>query len=485
MPGIEPPEQRLATLDVANLSCSRLFDEVPCYISIQAPDLRVLEANRKLMEEFGNPVSRQCYEIYKGRPERCPECPVARTFADGREHTSEEVIFDIRGLPHDVVVNTMPLRNRQGEIVAVMEMFTDITVQKELTHRLHDTLNRFQNLFDTVPCFISVQDRDFTIVEANRHFKQTFGESNGRYCYQVYKRSASRCKECPVARTLADGQVHHSEEIAYDRQGRQLHVVTYTAPIHNRRGEIASVMEVSTDITEMKELQNKLAQLGRLVAGTAHSVKNVLEGLRGGVYIVNMGFRNGSDEDVKTGWEMVERNVARVSSMIMDMLYCAKDRFPRRIPVSLAATAREVAGLFAPRARDAGVTVETEIDEEPASVAGEPKDIHALLSNLVTNAIDACSANQDEAKDYRVIIRVSRQADDAVIEVEDNGVGMDEETQSKLFGMFFSTKGAYGTGLGLLVSHKVATEHGGTISVVSEPGRGSTFTVRLPLGQAG
>jgi len=468
-------------LDIRELSCGRLFDEVPCYISIQAPDYRVLEANRKLIEDFGSPIGRYCWEVYKGRAERCPECPVARTFEDGEEHTSEEVIFDARGLPHNVIVNTKPLRRRDGgRIVAVMELFTDITVQKELEHRLHDSLTRFHNLFDAVPCFISVQDRELTIVEANRRFKEAFGERLGRRCYEVYKRRTEPCPECPVARTFEDGRVHHSEEVVFDRHGHQLHVLTHTAAVRDRTGRITSVMEVSTDITEVKELQSKLAFIGQLVAGTAHSIKNVLEGLRGGVYVVNAGLRDNDQQTIRTGWEMVQRNVDRLSAMIMDMLYCARDREPRRVEVPLDRLVREIADLFERRARDAGVRLEVTIEPGAGTLYGEPKDIHALLANLVTNAIDACAADTDENKDYRVWVHARRDGEDVVIEVEDNGIGMDEETKAKLFTMFFSTKGSEGTGLGLLVSHKVASEHGGSIAVDSTPGRGSKFTVRLP-----
>jgi PAS domain S-box-containing protein len=474
-------EGLMSKLDLENLSCGRLFDEVPCYISIQDRDLNVVEANRKLIDDFGNPIARKCFEVYKGRPQPCPECPVARTFNDEAEHTSEEVLFDRRGLPHRVIVNTKPLRGRNGEVAAVMELFTDITVQKELEHRLHDSLSRFHNLFDTVPCFISVQDRELTVIEANQRFKDSFGNRLGGRCYEVYKRRSEPCEVCPVAATFADGRVHHSEEVVTDKDGRELHVLTYTAAVRNARGEITSVMEVSTDVTEVKLLQDKLAFLGKLVAGTAHSIKNVLEGLRGGVYIVNMGFRRDSQEEVRTGWEMVERNVGRVSGMIMDMLYCARDRTPRRISVSLPAVIQEVVELYRQRAADVGVRLETELAASVDSVPGEPKDIHALVANLVANAIDACTAGEDEDRDYRVRIRLDREGAAAVIEVADNGAGMDEETRSKLFTMFFSTKGTYGTGLGLLVSHKVVTEHGGSIAVDSQPGKGATFTVRLPL----
>ena len=467
--------------DVHKLDCGRLFDEVPCYISIQDRSFQVLQANRKMIDEFGDPVSQYCFVAYKGRKERCPECPVARTFDDGKDHSSQEKIFDRHRLPHDVIVNTRPLHNESGEIVAVMELFTDITVQKELENRLQGSLMRYHDLFDLVPCYISVQDRDFRILEANRYFRESFGGRPGVHCYEIYKKRADRCPRCPVAETFQDGRAHEGEEVLIDDMGKKVCVVVHTAPIRDLQGNITSVLEVSDDISEMRALQDKLASLGRLVGTIAHSIKNVLEGLRGGVYIVNLGFRDNKQADIRTGWEMVERNVGRISNMIMDMLYCAKERSPRRLPVSLAKVAREIVDLLSPRAHDLGVRLETDIGEDVGVMLGEPKDIHALVSNLVGNAIDACLSDQSEQKSHHVITRLFREADHAVIEVEDNGIGMDEEAQSKLFTMFYSTKGAFGTGLGLLVSHKVATEHGGTVSVRSVLGEGSTFAVKLPL----
>lgn len=469
-------------LDIQGLDCGRLFNEIPCYISIQDRANHVLQANRKLIEEFGDPTSKPCYTVYKGRTERCQECPVARTFEDGKEHITEETIFDRHGMPHVVVVNTRPLRN-DGAIIAVIQLFTDITVQKELENRLHDSLVRFHNLFDLVPCYISVQDREFHIIEANRLFRESFGGRAGERCYEIYKKRSAPCLPCPVAETFQDGKIHESEEVLIDNSGKQVRVAVHTAPVIDAQGKITSVMELSDDITELRTLEDKLASLGRLVGGIAHSIKNVLEGLRGGIYVGNVGFRDNNLTDIRTGWEMVERNVARISGMIMDMLYCAKERSPRRLPVCLPKIAKEVLDLLASRARDAGIRLETEIGDID-TILGEPRDIHALLSNLVSNGIDACLSDQNEQneqKAYRVGTRILREGGRAVIEVQDNGTGMDEDTAGKLFTTFFSTKGTFGTGLGLLVCRKVATEHGGTISVRSVPGEGSTFTVTLPL----
>jgi len=468
------------TLGIQGLDCGRLFDEIPCFISIQDRMNHVLQANRKLIEEFGDPVSKPCYAVYKGRTERCTECPVDHTFEDGKEHVTEETIFDRQGMPHEVVVNTRPLRNCEGAIVAVIQLFTDITLQKELENRLHDSLVRFHNLFDLVPCYISVQDCEFHIIGANRLFRESFGARPGDHCYEIYKKRSAPCLPCPVAETFQDGRIRESEEVLIDDSGKQLRVVVHTAPIRDAQGKITSVMELSDDITELRTLEEKLASLGRLVGGIAHSIKNILEGLRGGIYVGNVGFRDNNMTDIRTGWQMVERNVTRISGMIMDMLYCAKERSPRRLPVSLSKIAKEVLDLHRTRALDSAIRLETEINDVD-TILGEPRDIHALLSNLISNGIDACLADQIEQKTHGVLTRIFREGDRAVIEVQDNGTGMDDETLGKLFATFFSTKGSFGTGLGLLVCRKVSTEHGGTISVRSVPGEGSTFTVKLPL----
>ncbi len=462
------------------LTAGLLFDEVPWYISVQDRDFNVLSANRALIADFEAPVGRRCYAAFKGRDERCPECPVARTFEDGKEHSSEEIIFDRRTLPHHVQVRTHALRSHEGEIVAVMELFSDLTVQKELERRLHDSLSRFQNLFDLAPCYISVQDRELRVMDANGRFHESFGAPAGGHCYEIYKRRKERCPECPVLKTFADGKMHTGEHVWVDEKGREILVVVQTAPMRDRHGHIAEVMEVSTDITEVRALQDQLALLGRLVGSVAHSIKNVLEGLRGGVYIVNLGFRDKNQDDIRTGWSMVERNVERISGLVMDMLHCAKERSPRQLPVQLRTVVLEVVESFQTRARECGVRLETEVADDGLTILGEPKDIHALVSNLITNAIDACCSDQDEGKRSHVTVRLRREEDRAVLEVEDNGIGMDEDARGKLFTTFFSTKGAFGTGLGMMVSHKVVIEHGGTLSVRSSPAAGATFTVKFP-----
>ncbi|MCL4468466.1 MAG: response regulator, partial [Deltaproteobacteria bacterium] len=110
--------------------------EVPCYISVQDPDLIIQQVNRRFREDFGNGVGHPCFEIYKHRKDRCPTCPVAMTFEDGMVHSSEETVQSHHGEPISVVVYTAPLMAQGNKIGAVMEMSTNISEMKNLQAKL-------------------------------------------------------------------------------------------------------------------------------------------------------------------------------------------------------------------------------------------------------------------------------------------------------------------------------------------------------------
>jgi signal transduction histidine kinase len=337
-----------------------------------------------------------------------------------------------------------------------------------------------EQLFDAVPYWITIQDRDFRVVSASAKLIADFGNHLGEKCYVAYKNRTEPCSECPLKRTFKDGQEHTSQEALFDARGMPRHVLAKTAPVRNHAGEITAVMKVFVDVTEIRALQNELAGLGQLIGEIAHDAKNILDGLQGGIYIVNLGFSKGNQEDIRVGWAMIQRNVARLSSMLMDMIYCAKRRSPRRMPVSLPAVLREAVELFMPRARQFHIDLQLNAAEE-VEILGEPEQIHKLVSNLIGNAIDACTADVEKQGLHRIVVTVSRDELDAIIAVEDNGIGMGSAARNGLFKDATTTKGSAGSGLGLLLSQKVASEHGGEITVRSEHGKGSVFMVRLPV----
>ncbi len=461
----------------------RLFEVVPCYISVQDRSFHVIRSNRLFRQAFGEDHRRRCYEIYKNLDSICPNCSVAKTFEDGRIHSNEEEVLTRKGEKVSLIVYSAPITDEEGNIVAVMEMSTNITAVKRLQTELDAQRERLEQLFNMVPCYISIHDRNFNILLTNAMFKQEFGDREGEKCHRVYKGSDRICRDCPVQKTFHDGKVHTSEEVVINKDGEEANVIVYTSPVRDEEGNIYAVMEMSTNITEVKRLQRELVLMGQAVAGMAHTIKNLLMGLEGGIFVVSTALEQKDDNLLMEGWDMVHRNVGKVSHMVKDLLYCAKDRehhFRRADP---AAIAREVYELFEEKAKKDEIELRLEVEDTLPEAELDPDAVHNLLSNLISNAIDACKFDFSK-QDHWICLRASQQVPDRLVyEVADNGKGIPAEWSDKVFDNFFSTKGDKGTGLGLLVARKVVQEHHGNISFTSEPNQGTTFRVALPTRQ--
>jgi signal transduction histidine kinase len=352
-----------------------------------------------------------------------------------------------------------------------------------LRRELDQTRRDRTQLFAAVPCFICVLNRDHHVIEANSLYRREFDVSNRLLCYEICKQRSKPCVKCLVDQTFADGGSYSSEETLVARDGRRINVVVHTQPVYDENGEISSVMEVFTDVTEVKRLQRQLALTGRAVAGMAHRVKNILMGLEGGIFIVNDGLDEDDREAITQGWEMVERNVGLVTGIVKDLLYCSKDREPNfRSDVCPQEIVTEVRDLYADRMAGEHIEIRTEFEGPRHRGTFDRDGLHNLLCNLVANSIDACRFDPSPEKEsHTVILRCRHNGDDStVLEVEDDGPGIPEDLNNRVFQDFFSSKGTEGTGIGLLVVQKVAEEHGGNVTFKSDPGERTVFTITLP-----
>ncbi len=459
------------------LDYREIFEAMPCFLSVQDRDFKIVEANERFRKFFGDFEGRYCYQVYKQRSERCEVCPVARTFRDGERHESEEEMTTLSGDVLSVLVRSKPIYDEKGEIVAAMEMSTDITHIKNLQKLLRASQKRYHTLFDEVPCYISIQDQDLNIIEANKAFLEDFGRALGAKCFEAYKHRNTPCEPCPVQQTLADGVSHTREEVVTSRHGKRKNVLVTTAPILEG-GELTAVMEMSADITPIRDLEDRLTQLGLLIGSVSHSLKGLLNGLSGGMYLVNSGFAKSDESRVKRGWATVQRNAERIKTMVSDILYYAKDRVPSWELLSAREIAGDVVAMMEPRAAELGTDLSLEVGADAGDLEGDPQAVRSLLANLVENSLDACRL-AEYPEGCRVVVRVNGDPDMVRFEVEDDGLGMDQETQEKAFSLFFSTKGT-GTGLGLFISDKIAHAHGGDIDLNSKLGEGTKFLVSLP-----
>jgi PAS domain S-box-containing protein len=339
-------------------------------------------------------------------------------------------------------------------------------------------------LFDRVPVAICVIDRDFQVVDANAKFTELYGEWAGHRCYEVYKDRTERCLSCGAAKTFQDGQTRQREEEGIDRLGRPTQYLVDIVPVVREDDSIPYIIEMSTDITELKNLQRqkieaeRLAAVGQTVAGLAHGIKNLIMGLEGGMYVVNSGLRNNNEERVLQGWRMLEEDIGRISSFVKEFLEFAKGRKARVEMIQPNEVARKVVERYRERAARSGVDLRLELGELEEAPMDED-GLHTCLTNLVLNAIDACVMS---AKDARHVVLSSQEQDGVLtFEVSDDGCGMDYDIKQKVFTNFFSTKASgKGTGLGLLTTRKIVQEHGGKVSFDSTEGRGSVFRLEFP-----
>jgi len=455
------------------------FEAIPGYVTVQNRDLKIIAANKRFREDFGDFEGRYCYQVYKHRPDKCEICPVEKTFRNGQEHSSEEVVRCLDGDKVSVIVYTSPIYDDQGEMVAVLEMSTNITEVKILQNRYLETQARYRMMFEEVPCYISLQDRDLNIVDANRLHREAFGSAYGKKCYEVYKHRKEECVPCLVRQTFSDGKVYHHEEVVTDRDGNSINVLVHTTPMRNVRGEIDQVIEMSTNISQIRELQSQLTSIGLLVSSVSHGIKGVLNGLDGGIYLVNKGIEKGNQQRVTQGWDIVLRNVKRIRSMVLDILYYAKDREPNYNQISAVQSMEDAFGLVKDNAYDLGIELHQEFDKDAGMFEADESAVRSMLVNLAENSIDACRI--DTKKDFHhIYFRVRGFSEQVQFEIEDNGIGMEREIREKAFSLFFSSKGTDSTGLGLFIANKISSAHGGTIKLDSAEGKGTHFIVTLP-----
>jgi signal transduction histidine kinase len=246
-------------------------------------------------------------------------------------------------------------------------------------------------------------------------------------------------------------------------------------------GHQAALAVEDTRYREAMVHAERLAAIGQTIAALSHHIKNILQGLKTGSELVEDGFKDKDDKMLRLGWNIVQKNQGKISDLVWDMLTYSKEREPGVEDTDLNRLVREVLETVAGRAKDLGAKVQTRLDPNLPLVPVDSKGIERALLNIVTNAFDAV----EERKKPQVALVTELEADGQWVRLQvlDNGTGIPPEKLGDIFKPFVSTKGSKGTGLGLAVSRKILREHGGDITVQSQPGK-TIFTFRLPLRSA-
>ena len=224
--------------------------------------------------------------------------------------------------------------------------------------------------------------------------------------------------------------------------------------------------------------QARLTALGQGIAGAAHCIKNILNGVHSGAYILDLGVKKDNLERVTKGWDIMKRNTQIMEDLVLDMLTYSRPRKPEMAPSDINQICSDIAELMKEKAASKNVEISLNLKPDLGELIFDPKGIYRSILNLVSNAVDACDI---EAGNVGLSVEAGEDETFFSVTISDNGCGISEENLKNLFKVFFSTKGSKGTGLGLAVTHKIIAEHGGDIRAESEVGVGTRFIIELPI----
>jgi PAS domain S-box-containing protein len=435
--------------------------------------------------EIESLVGRRCCEMF-WRVEGAPECLVERALTNG-EKVEVEILAGEHG-DRPTLMIVVPVRDAQNILTgSCMVVARDISELRRAEAEAFEHKAFMASLADLIPDEIYALDTQGHITWMNERAEAANGlmptALNGRQFDEIVSAESRDAVAANIKRTLAGEDTQG--EIQAVRAGDEVvrFVEAHTSPLW-KDGSVAGALVFLRDLTERRRAHERMAQsdklraVGELAAGVAHNLNNSLTVIQGRAQLLQ---RRATDEATSKSLEIIVQAVADGSQTLRRILdFARREQAKEFAPLDLTeliTTSVEIAKPKWHRKSGAGpgsinVNVAT---GSSVLVLGEKAELREVVLNLLFNAVDAMPDGGE------IEIGTRAELDSACFWVADTGLGMPPETVARIFEPFYTTKGEGGTGLGLSASHGIITRHQGQIMVVSEPGLGTRFEVRLPV----
>ncbi|MFO7965000.1 MAG: ATP-binding protein [Desulfobacterales bacterium] len=473
----------------------QLFETVPCTISVQDRDYRLVRYNRAFAVKFNPEPGDFCYRAYKGRTSKCENCPVEKTFADGGVHYSEEQGLDKDGSLVYWIVKTSPIYNDGGDIIAAMEMCIDITESKLLEDKLKKTEKKYHAIFNTIPNPVFVLDRkSLEILDCNASAPVVYGCNRTAMLNRSFMDFFVDSEKAPYrSRLQHDSAINRVRHIGGDNRTVYVDIRVSALDYPGRN----VLLVTANDITHRLEVEQqliqagKMATIGQMATGVAHELNQPLSVIKtAGTFLMSK-IEKGQPIDPDILHEVVyemDQNVDRAVKIINHIRQFGRKSDLVFGPVDVNRILSRSVDIFSEQLSARGIHLQWEIEEHLPEILADPDRLEQVFINLLVNARDALEEKFGRRPDadtrQEIILRSCRSADAVIIEVCDNGIGIPEWAAEKIFEPFFTTKEAgKGTGLGLSISDRIVKECGGKIFVSSEPSRGTVVRIAFSINE--
>jgi PAS domain S-box-containing protein len=378
---------------------------------------------------------------------------------------------------------------RTAELVEVnQDLMAEIEERQRAEALVNAERRRFYDVLETLPLCLCLLTPDYHVLFANRIFRESFGEINGRCCYELIFGLSGPCAFCESFKVLQTNEPHHWERVLPDGRVNDVHDFPFT----DTDGS-SLILEMSIDITERRQAEEKISaytarlelmnrELADFAFIASHDLQEPLRKIQTFGQMLNKRYSDALGTVGRDFMDRMIRAASRMSDLIRALLEYSRTgtSLLNYMPVSVSEVARQAVSdleFLIHKARG-----DIKIDEMPA-IEADGALLRQLFQNMIENAIKYRKDSE------RPTVKIHGMAAGPVchIFIEDNGIGLDECYRHEIFKPFERLHGRHspysGTGMGLAICKKIAVRHGGDITVNSKPGQGATFIVTLPIKQ--
>lgn len=470
-----------------------LFEGVPCFITVQDRDLRLIRYNREFSEAFSPKVGDYCYKAYKGRKQRCESCPVIETFKDGQPHYSEEQGINKDGTESYWMVRTSPIKNAKGEVIYAMEMSLDLTQVRWLEKEAKKSEEKYRLIFNTIPNPVFVLDREnLEILDCNERVAEVYGFSKEEILNSSFiNLFVEDQREEYASAILSANFLPRTTQVRKDGQSIFANIRVSSSEYAGRDALLVSTTDVTTSLLAQQQLiqSGKMATLGEMATGIAHELNQPLSVIKtASSYLIRKVRKREPIDDriLETMAEEVEGHVDRASKIINHMREFSRKSEAVKEKVQLNDILGKSLEFFSQQFKLREIRLVRDFQDPLPVIFADGNRLEQVFINLLTNARDAIEKKSEGPdsgeKNKTITVRTRTEEGMVTVRIQDTGTGIAEPVLNRIFEPFFTTKKVgKGTGIGLSISYGIVQDYDGIIKFKTKEGEGTTFIVQFPI----